>query len=245
MDEPAAPWRVLEATSADLGLAAQASDGPGRPDPRRWIAAASIGGAIVLGLLAVWIATGGPAATVEVSGAEPVESGAHDSGPSPAVRGGGTLVIDVQGAVAHPGVVRLVEGSRIGDAIAAAGGYSPRVATDRIGRSLNLAALLHDGDQVVVPSRDDAPGGETAGGLVPSGGASGATAGSGAPGAPIDLNEATTEQLDGLPGIGPVTAAKILAARAEQRFTSVDDLRSRKLVGPATFDKIKALVTVR
>jgi competence protein ComEA len=142
--------------------------------------------------------------------------------------------------VVQPGVIHLPVGSRVGDAIAAAGGYGPRVAAERVGRELNLASLIRDGDKIVVPSRDDDPA-ATAGGGGGGGGSAGASPGSG----PIDLNRATASELDALPGIGPVTANKIIAARDEQPFATVDDLRSRKIVGAATFDKIKDLLVVR
>jgi competence protein ComEA len=170
------------------------------------------------------------------------------------------LVVDVSGAVRHPGVVRLPAGSRVGDAVAAAGGYGPRVdaaAAD----GLNLAARLTDGQQIHVPSRDDPKGAPnsdpttaTAAAAPAPGGTSGSDSatGSGASGGsttsssgPIDLNTATAAELDSLPGIGPVTAAKIVAARQEQRFGSVAELRSRKIVGQATMTKIQGLVTVR
>jgi competence protein ComEA len=108
-----------------------------------------------------------------------------------------------------------------------------------VGRVLNLAAVVKDGEQVIVPGRDD-PDQTTHAGAGSSGGAA-----SGGTGAPLDLNTASANELDGLPGIGPVTAAKIIAAREEQAFASVDDLRTRKILGAATFDKLKPLVTVR
>jgi competence protein ComEA len=235
MDETAAPWRALEdpAPASVIGAPAE------RSRPSMWVFAA-LAGAAVLVLVAFWLAASSSSGTVGIDGAAAlVDGGTDDPGrESPGTPGpsGKEVVVDVQGAVVQPGVIHLSVGSRVGDAIAAAGGYGPRVAAERVGRELNLAALLRDGDKIVVPSRDDGPSATTGGGS----GSAGASPGSG----PIDVNRATASELDALPGIGPVTANKIIAARDEQPFASVDELRSRKILGAATFDKIKDLVVV-
>jgi len=108
------------------------------------------------------------------------------------------LVIDVAGAVRRPGLYRLRSGSRIDDAITAAGGPTPKAQLDTV----NLAAPIADGEQILVPRRG-AAGAAAAASSPP------AAAGS-SPTAPLDLNTATLEQLEALPGIGPVTAQKIL-----------------------------------
>jgi competence protein ComEA len=149
------------------------------------------------------------------------------------------VVVDVAGAVVSPGVYRLPAGSRVGDAVAAAGGFGPRVDAARAARELNLAALLDDGSRVLVPSRDDeATTGEPAGSDGPAG-AGGAGDGL------VDLNRATQAELEALPGIGPVTASKIVESRTGLPFAAIEDLRTRKLLGQKAFEALRDLVTVR
>jgi competence protein ComEA len=143
------------------------------------------------------------------------------------------VVVDVVGAVRRPGLYRLAQGTRIADAVARAGGATPKADLALI----NLAAPLADGEQVVVPRRGSA---------IP--GAAGGTSASSVPGAapasgPVHLSTATLEQLDSLPGIGPVTAQKILDYRQEHgAFTSVDELDAVPGIGPARLDQLEDLV---
>lgn len=250
MDRSAAPWRVLETpATSDLAADDRGTD-PGPVDdgiagiPVPWLVTGAVAVMIALGLVGTILASGGTPVVDLPNGAD-LASGDPGSSAAAGAGSGVELVVEVAGAVAHPGLYRLASGQRVADAITAAGGYGPRVDPARATAELNLAARLSDGDRVVVPSRDDPsqpPAGS--GGTAGSGGSA---VGSGASGArtPLDLNRATAAELDALPGIGPVTAAKIVAAREEQRFASVDDLRTRKLVGPSTFEKLRDLVTVR
>jgi competence protein ComEA len=138
------------------------------------------------------------------------------------------LVVDVVGAVRRPGLYRLPQGTRVADALGRAGGL-----TRRADRTLvNLAAPLADGEQVIVPARV-------------SGAAAGVSGGSGsaAPVGPVHLNVATLEQLDALPGVGPVTAQKILDYRQKHgAFGSVDELDAIPGIGPARLDQLRDLV---
>jgi competence protein ComEA len=138
------------------------------------------------------------------------------------------LVVDVAGAVRSPGLYRLAAGARVGDAIAAAGGFGPAVDTVAVSAGLNLAAPLSDGQKIVVPAR-----GATT--TASSGGSAGS--------ALVDVNHASQAELEALPGIGPATAQKIIAARAERPFATGHELLDRKLVGNATWEKIRDLVT--
>lgn len=135
------------------------------------------------------------------------------------------LVVDVVGAVGRPGLYRLRDGDRIADAVARAGGATAKAALDAI----NLAAPIVDGEQVVVPSRGAPPAGSAA--------AVGAASG------PVHLSTATAEQLDALPGVGPVTAQKIIDYRtAHGAFHSVDELDAIPGIGPARLDQLRGLV---
>lgn len=137
------------------------------------------------------------------------------------------LVVHVAGAVRRPGLYRLREGSRVADAVARAGGATSKADT----AAVNLAAPLADGIQVLVPSR--------------VAGAAGAAAGTSAStGARISLSSASAVELDALPGVGPVTAQKIVDYRAAHGgFSSVDDLDAISGIGPARLEQLRDLVT--
>ncbi|MCW2604726.1 MAG: hypothetical protein JWN61_2861, partial [Pseudonocardiales bacterium] len=161
------------------------------------------------------------------SGTSPPPTGALTTGPQLG-SSASQVVIDVAGHVAQPGVYALPVGSRVTDALTAAGGALPGVDLS----SLNLARLLVDGEQIAVGIIGD-----------PAGGAAGST-GSAAAG-PIDLNRATPEMLDALPGVGPVLAQNILDWRAEHgRFDSVDQLREVPGIGDAKYAQLKSRVRV-
>jgi competence protein ComEA len=144
----------------------------------------------------------------------------------------GSIVVDVEGAVVRPGIIELTAGSRVADAIAAAGGYAPDADLVAAAAQVNLAAAVHDGQQIVVPLLGAAPSGAAGGG------------GGGTSNGLVDLNSASSEALDALPGIGPVTVGKIMAARSEQPFRSLDELVTRKVLTSSQLDKIRDLVTV-
>ena len=240
MEQQSAPWRVFDApaeTGGAGGSAPAPSGSVGGASPltaltNQRLAIAGVVGAIAIGGLAVAIAiSGAGAATVEGPGPAISPGGSNDP-----LAGVGEIVVDVAGAVVKPGVYRLVAGARVGDAIEAAGGFSPRVDVDRVGVELNLAATLSDGAQVRVPSRDDP---------APTTGTGGGSGGSGGSGDDlINLNTATASELNSLPGIGPVTAGKIIESRSGAPFKTVDDLRERGLIGEKAFEKLKPLITV-
>ena len=188
---------------------------------------ALVGVCVALALLVLVgqrLAQAGAAAEPEVVAAAPLEPVAE--APARPV-----LVVHVVGEVRRPGLYRLGDGSRIADAVRRAGGA--RREADLA--ALNLAAPLVDGIQVLVPSR------ATVGGAPSTGaGATGGVTGESA----VSLSSATVEELDELPGVGPITAQKIVDYRAEHGpFGSVDDLDAVPGIGPTRIEQLRDLVT--
>jgi competence protein ComEA len=185
------------------------------------------------------------------SGASNRSSIAPSGDPSTA----GSIVVDVAGKVRHPGVVSIPAGGRVADALRRAGGVLP--GTDTSG--LSQARKVTDGEQILVtgepgpaPGPASAPAAGTtgpagAGSTTGTGGATAPAAGDGTPGpgGALDLNAATQEQLEALPGVGPVLAGRIIAYRTEHNgFSSVDQLAEVKGLGGKTGQELMGLVRV-
>ncbi|AXT84520.1 DNA-binding protein [Aeromicrobium sp. A1-2] len=175
-------------------------------------------------LLVWWLLSARPETSDPVAplvfGESTAPTGGATTGPA-----AGDLIIDVVGKVRKPGIVKVPSGSRVYQAIEAAGGLKGRVNTT----SLNLARVLGDGEQVLVGIEPV---------VVPG-------AGGGVASATVNLNTATAEQLETLPGIGPVTAQAILDWRQKNgRFGSVEDLLDVRGIGDATLAELRDHVTV-
>jgi competence protein ComEA len=183
------------------------------PPTRRRLVAGALLLAIVLVFAGRHLVGAGTASQAAPVAAAPIRA---DSGPA--------LIVHVVGAVHRPGLYRFSGRSRVADAVARAGGATRRADLTLI----NLAAPLADGTQVVVPVKAPAS-------------ATGSSAGSGAaPQGPVHLNVATLEQLDSLPGVGPVTAQKILDYRQKHgAFSSLDELDAIPGIGPARIEQLR------
>ncbi len=217
------------------------------------VAAGSAGSLTTVGMAA---ATTRPTAAPEASGAPSTRvaqggatgAGRDDSGAAGGASGSTrSLFVHVTGAVAKPGLVEVADGARVFDAVAQAGGVT---AEAREG-GVNLARFVVDGEQILVPRRDDpTPVTSSAGAAAsaadggPGSSGVGATGPSGAAGK-VNLNTATAAELETLPRVGPSLSAKILAWRAENGpFSAIEDLNEVDGVGDKTFESLKDLVTL-
>lgn len=221
---------------------------PSEPGGPRW----RVGlGAVVVLLLVVLAVSVGVSAFATRGGAgdelvtvEPGTGAGPSAGPGTAPPGGASVVfVHVHGQVASPGLFELPEGSRVVDVVAAAGGFTAEADQ----AAVNLARPLVDGEQLRVPAVGEVVDGSPAdggpgGGAV--GGGGGAASGAAVDGV-VDLNLADDATLQTLPGVGPATAAAILAWRDENgRFRSVDDLLGVPGIGPKTLEKLRDRVRV-
>ena len=194
---------------------------PELPFTRRQILAGALVSLVVL-LGAVRLVSG----SSTQAAAPPIPTATSTSPDAAPASSAGELVVDVVGAVRRPGLYRVPHGARIADAVARAGGTTRKAQLDLV----NLAAPVADGEQVVVPRRGPSAA-AAAGGSAET------------PSGPVHLSTATLEQLEALPGVGPVTAQKILDYRQQHgAFGSVEELDAIPGIGPARLEQLKGLV---
>jgi competence protein ComEA len=186
---------------------------------------------VLIGLLVGFILAGALFLVTRVPDGQPI---ALEPSPTKV-----SIEVQVLGGVVRPGVYSFPEGSRVQDAITAAGG----LLADIDPNSINLVAKLQDGQQLVIPGGTGVTGSATPGGPftvipTPGGPASSATL--------ININKATLSDLESLPGIGPTTAQKIIDYRTQHGpFSSISDIMNVAGIGPATFDRLQGLISVQ
>lgn len=188
-----------------------------------------------------------PVMSAKLPPVDAVASASRGPSPSPAAKSNQPVVVSVVGLVHTPGLVTLTPGARIADALKAAGGTTDGADTT----GLNMARQVGDGEQIVVgiaPANGQPPvlgSSVSSGSSAPSAPTTSAHSGKSSSGEVVNLNTATVQQLDALPGVGPVTAAAIVAWRdANGKFTSVDQLAEVDGIGPARLEKLRPLVRV-
>lgn len=235
-------WKRLRRAALARAVAAVPRDlVAARLDPRwRGVLAVAVAVLLAVAVTAVVLWRARPTSEPVATGAAPVLSRAANPAPTGASGRPSTgVVVDVTGTVRHPGLVHVPVGSRVDDAIRAAGGA--RAGADL--SALNLARKVIDGEQIVV-GRPVAAGAVASGATSPTAGSPGAPAGSGS-GSKVDLNTATAADLDTLPGVGPVLAQRIIDYRtAHNGFRTVDQLREVQGIGDARFHDLSPLVSV-
>jgi competence protein ComEA len=261
-DDPGSAWTAwIEESVAARPDAAPTLSPAGAGGPRAWLPAVVRGarfepgrrGAAVLAVVAIAAAlvaglfVWGARPRAEPVSALPVVSVSEAQSARPAPPSGvaapttaatpAVVVVSVVGRVARPGLVSLAEGARVADVLAAAGGAQPGIDVSQ----LNLARRVGDGEQIAVgiPAAPDAL---PAAAAAP---AAGGSPGGAAPAGPLDLNRAGIDQLDTLPGVGPVTAQRIVEWRTRNgRFARVEQLREIDGIGERRFEQLRTLVRV-
>lgn len=159
------------------------------------------------------------------------EKGAESKGVVEAASTNSVIMVDIEGSVIKPGVYKLAPDSRIQDALVAAGGLSIDANREYVSKKLNQAQKLTDGMKLYIPSQTDHNASQD---IISSGSEANASG-------QININSASASELDSLPGIGAVTAGKIIAGRS---YTSIEELTSKKIVSPSVFEKIKDKISV-
>lgn len=182
---------------------------------------------IALSLVGIVLIAGGMVVSGHKSSLSKIEY------PKESLSNANEISVDVSGSVIAPGVYQLSANSRVEDAIKAAGGFAASASAEYISKNLNLAQKITDGVKIYVPGKEDptSPAGYAGLGVVA--GVSNAKQ--------INVNSATQAELEALPGIGPVTASKIISDRP---FQTIDELINKKVVSKATYEKIKDLITL-